>query len=128
MRMPQVTWKRNGKVRPRKHFIKILRRVDVGREKAYAAEIETLRITLDAKEKQCNELTLKISEISNNLYEPRMVRLRELEKEVRVKLEEYALLEEAMETVFLCTKCAQLLQHPVTVSPCGTYHVGISIS
>lgn len=90
------------------------------------------------KDKQNQMLANKITQLSSNMFEPRMKRLKDIEKEMHTRIEEFAFAEEAMEvciipcvlltfhsifnnaqTGILCPQCARLLKKPVTLIPCG---------
>jgi hypothetical protein len=59
--------------------------------------LDQLRQQLSQKEKQNQLLVTKISQLSSNMYEPRMKRLKDIEKEMHTRIEEFAFAEEAME-------------------------------
>lgn len=89
------------------------------KERKLVTDMEILKMNLIDKDKLVEELKTKVSQIQNSLYEPRMVRLQKLEREMKNGMDEFAVMEEALETGFLCIRCAKFLKKPVTLQPCG---------
>ncbi|KAI8621108.1 hypothetical protein BC830DRAFT_328958 [Chytriomyces sp. MP71] len=56
-------------------------------------------------------------------FEPRMERLKAIEKDIKGRMEEYALAEERMETGFLCPRDLQCFKIPMTLIPCGVTYI-----
>ncbi|KND03748.1 uncharacterized protein SPPG_01204 [Spizellomyces punctatus DAOM BR117] len=89
------------------------------RERSLQAEVDRLGESMAVKEKQIEKLNATITELNKKQFQPRMERLRAIEKDIKNRMEEYALAEERMETGFLCPRDVQLFKHPMTLIPCG---------
>ncbi|KAJ3365285.1 hypothetical protein GGF32_009790 [Allomyces javanicus] len=102
----------------REFLIEMERKIDA-QARAHAEEMEDLVKTARLRENQVLELTKKLNDMETRQYEPRMERLRAIEKDFKSRMEEYLLAEESLETALICPKCLQFFQHPQTLTPCG---------
>ncbi|ORZ33131.1 hypothetical protein BCR44DRAFT_224896 [Catenaria anguillulae PL171] len=86
---------------------------------AFAEETEVLKAALEKSEAEVQKHLTKISEMANRQYEPRMERLRAIEKDLKSRMEEYLLAEESLETGLICPKCLQFFRQPQALIPCN---------
>ncbi|KAJ3009750.1 hypothetical protein HKX48_007768 [Thoreauomyces humboldtii] len=100
-------------------FIDGLEKKFQAKEKILQHEIDKLRESHSVKEKQLGKLNEKINELTKEQFLPRMERLKLIEMDIKIKMEEYALAEESMETGFLCPRDVKLFHKPTTLIPCG---------
>ncbi|KAJ3332002.1 hypothetical protein HDU76_001618, partial [Blyttiomyces sp. JEL0837] len=76
-------------------------------------------------EKKWQALNATVADLQKKQFQPRMERLKAIEKDIKSRMEEYALAEERMETGFLCPRDLQCFHKPMTLIPCGhTYCKG----
>ncbi|ORY52950.1 hypothetical protein BCR33DRAFT_779325 [Rhizoclosmatium globosum] len=71
------------------------------------------------EETTITELSAVVAELQKKQFQPRMERLKAIEKDIKGRMEEYALAEERMETGFLCPRDLQCFKIPMTLIPCG---------
>ncbi|KAJ3121778.1 hypothetical protein HK098_003412 [Nowakowskiella sp. JEL0407] len=89
------------------------------KEKELVTEIETLNQKIRSKEQIIKSLNSNVSDLNTKQFQPRMERLKTIEKDIKSRMEEYALAEERMETGFLCPRDLKFLKSPMTLIPCG---------
>ncbi|KAJ3190149.1 hypothetical protein HDU85_000440 [Gaertneriomyces sp. JEL0708] len=89
------------------------------KEKALQTELDHVRTTLGTKERDLTLLRAAVADLTKKQFQPRMERLTAIEKDIKVRLEQYALSEERMETGFLCPRDVKFFRKPVTLIPCG---------
>ncbi|KAI9202540.1 uncharacterized protein BJ171DRAFT_176768 [Polychytrium aggregatum] len=71
------------------------------------------------KEESVTKLSQQVEELSKKQFQPRMEKLKAIEQDVKIRMEEYALAEERLETGFICPRDLIVLEKPVTFDPCG---------
>ncbi|KAI8914419.1 hypothetical protein EDD86DRAFT_199305 [Gorgonomyces haynaldii] len=89
------------------------------REKMLVLDKERLLNDLRIRDEKMQVLQEQVAELQRKQFQPRMERLKIIEKDVRNRILEYSLAEERMENGFLCPKDLQFFKSPVTLSPCG---------
>ena len=65
------------------------------------------------------ELNNQVADLTKKQFQPRMERLKLIERDVKNRMEEFVLAEERMETGFLCPRDLQIFKSPMTLVPCG---------
>ncbi|KAJ3224655.1 hypothetical protein HDU81_008440 [Chytriomyces hyalinus] len=100
-------------------FINDIEKKWQAKEKALQNEIERQANNLRGKDEQITELSATVAELQKKQFQPRMERLKAIEKDIKGRMEEYALAEERMETGFLCPRDLQCFKIPMTLIPCG---------
>lgn len=86
---------------------------------AHQNEIEKLVTLLKTKEEVISDMMTKIADLEAKMYEPRVKRLQNVEKEFKERMEEYLISESTMESMFICSHCLRFLKNPITLVPCG---------
>ncbi|KAI9090830.1 hypothetical protein DFS34DRAFT_341773 [Phlyctochytrium arcticum] len=89
------------------------------KEKNLQQEIDRLNDGVETRDKDIEKLNSIILELNKKQFQPRMERLKKIERDIKDRMEEYALAEERMETGFLCPRDVELFKKPVTMVPCG---------
>ncbi|KAI9179061.1 hypothetical protein H9P43_005723 [Blastocladiella emersonii ATCC 22665] len=87
--------------------------------RAFSEETESLQIALKNAEGKLASINRNISDLQSRQYEPRMERLRAIERDLKSRMEEYMLAEESLETALICSKCLQFFRQPQSLVPCG---------
>ncbi len=64
-------------------------------------------------------LTNQVADLTKRQFQPRMERLKLIERDVKSRMEEFVLAEERMETGLLCPRDLQIFKMPMTLVPCG---------
>ncbi|TPX68142.1 hypothetical protein CcCBS67573_g07284 [Chytriomyces confervae] len=100
-------------------FINDIEKKWQAKEKALQNEIERQANNLRGKDEQITDLSATVAELQKKQFQPRMERLKAIEKDIKGRMEEYALAEERMETGFLCPRDLQCFKIPMTLIPCG---------
>ncbi|KAJ3191771.1 hypothetical protein HK101_007425 [Irineochytrium annulatum] len=100
-------------------FINDIEKKWQAKEKNLQSEIERLAASLKTKDQSIEELSSTVAELQKKQFQPRMERLKAIEKDIKSRMEEYALAEERMETGFLCPRDLQCFKIPMTLIPCG---------
>jgi hypothetical protein len=97
----------------------VLERKFTFKEKELNKEIEELKYLSNVKEETIASLSYKLSQMSSQLFEPRMERLKNTEKEMLENVEKLLIIQESMEISFLCLRCLNVLKVPMTFLPCN---------
>jgi regulator of replication initiation timing len=71
----------------------------LAREKALLNEIEKQTAYIEATDLVIKGLKKEIEDLQKEQFKPRMERVREIEKDIRSRIEEYAMTEEALEVI-----------------------------
>ncbi|KAJ3051315.1 hypothetical protein HDU99_008460, partial [Rhizoclosmatium hyalinum] len=78
-------------------FINDIEKKWQAKEKTLQAEIERQANIMRTKETTITELSAVVAELQKKQFQPRMERLKAIEKDIKGRMEEYALAEERME-------------------------------
>ncbi|KAJ3066570.1 hypothetical protein HDU98_010128 [Podochytrium sp. JEL0797] len=100
-------------------FINDIEKKWQAKEKTLQQEIERQANAMRSKEGTISTLSAEVNELQKKQFQPRMERLKAIEKDIKGRMEEYALAEERMETGFLCPRDLQCFKIPMTLIPCG---------
>ena len=89
------------------------------KEKLLIDQISGLEAKLKAADEDIARLNNQVSDLTKRQFEPRMERLKLIERDIKNRIEEYILGEERMETCLLCPRDLQVFKIPLTLVPCG---------
>lgn len=100
-------------------FISDMEKKWKAKEQVLQEELDILEKKMTAKDDLVKNLNNRIADLTMKQFQPRMERLKEIEADIKSKIEEYCLADEKMETRFLCPRDLVYLKKPVTLMPCG---------
>lgn len=89
------------------------------KEKFFMDTVAELEGKLKAADDNIARLQNQVSDLTKRQFQPRMERLKLIERDVKNRIEEYILGEERMETCLLCPRDLQIYKIPLTLVPCG---------
>lgn len=89
------------------------------KEKILIDQLSDFEAKLKAAGEDIDRLNNQVSDLTKKQFEPRMERLRLIERDIKNRIEEYILGEERMETCLLCPRDLQVFKIPLTLVPCG---------
>ncbi|KAJ3049474.1 hypothetical protein HK097_009533 [Rhizophlyctis rosea] len=111
--------KKGGKMDIDTDFIDGIEKKWQAKEKILQSEMERMTTQIRSREDEINGLKSVIDDLKKKQFQPRMERLKAIERDIKNRMEEYALAEERMETGFLCPHDVKLFKQPITLIPCG---------
>ncbi|KAJ3414583.1 hypothetical protein HDV05_006322 [Chytridiales sp. JEL 0842] len=125
LQMSEESQKNRNHINIDPDFINDIEKKWQAKEKNLQAEIDRLSSLIKSKDESINNLSTSVADLQKKQFQPRMERLKAIEKDIKSRMEEYALAEERMETGFLCPRDLQCFKIPMTLIPCGhTYCKG----
>ncbi|KAJ3107124.1 hypothetical protein HDU97_004817 [Phlyctochytrium planicorne] len=119
LQMSEESQKNRNHINIDPDFINDIEKKWQAKEKNLQAEIERIAGLMKTKDESIASLSATIADLQKKQFQPRMERLKAIEKDIKSRMEEYALAEERMETGFLCPRDLQCFKTPMTLIPCG---------
>ncbi|TPX34590.1 hypothetical protein SmJEL517_g02858 [Synchytrium microbalum] len=89
------------------------------REALLQADVKTYKQALMDKEDLVATMKAKIATLSKHTVDIRSEKLKTVERDLRARLEEFLMMEEALETACMCPLTLERFEHPMILVPCG---------
>ncbi|TPX45162.1 hypothetical protein SeLEV6574_g04039 [Synchytrium endobioticum] len=89
------------------------------REALLKADVKTLKQCLSEKEDLVSQLKFNIAELSKHTVDIRSEKLKTVERDMRQRLDEFLIMEEALETACMCPLTLERFRDPMILIPCG---------
>ncbi|KAJ3044639.1 hypothetical protein HDV00_001565 [Rhizophlyctis rosea] len=101
--------KKGGKMDIDTDFIDGIEKKWQAKEKVLQTEMERLTLLIRTKEEEIGGLKVVIDDLKKRQFQPRMERIKAIERDIKNRMEEYALAEERMEHTY-CTPCLDYIK------------------